>query len=136
MKVNTQEPRSFLAEQRRFNFKPIVLAGTLVALMALAKVLDLGERLGLLRDWIESLGVFGPVAFCALYIAAVIAMVPGFAITVAAGALFGAVWGSIYVSISSTIGAALCFLIARYLARDSVSTWLSRSTKCSGPEVR
>ena len=118
-----------MVEKRRINWKPIAFAGVLVALMVLAKVLGLGERLGSLRDWIESLGALGPVAFCALYITAVLVMIPGFAITVAAGALFGAVWGSIYVSISSTIGAALCFLIARYLARDSVSAWLSRSPK-------
>ena len=118
-----------VVEQRRINFRPIILVGVLVGLMALAKVFNLGEQLGLFRNWVESLGVFGPVAFCALYIAAVIAMIPGFAITVGAGALFGAFWGSVYVSISSTIGAALCFLIARYLARDSVSTWLSGSPK-------
>ncbi len=118
-----------MAEQRRFNFKLIALGVALVGLTALAKILDLGARLGMLSDWIESLGIFGPVAFSALYITAVIAMIPGSAISVAAGALFGSVWGSVYVSISSTIGAALCFLIARYFARGSISTWVSRSPK-------
>jgi uncharacterized membrane protein YdjX (TVP38/TMEM64 family) len=111
-------------EHQRTYLKPVALVVALVALMVIAKSLGLGDRLGQLRDWIESLGAFGPVAFCILYIAAVIAMIPGFAITVAAGAIFGAVWGSVYVSISSTFGAA-----TRYLARDSVSTWLSRSPK-------
>ena len=120
-----------MAERRRFNPKPVVLVAALVILMVLAKVLGLAERLGSLRDWIESLGALGPLAFSALYIAAVIAMIPGFAITVAAGALFGAFWGSVYVSISSTIGAALCFLMARYLARGSVSNWLSGNARFS-----
>jgi uncharacterized membrane protein YdjX (TVP38/TMEM64 family) len=118
-----------VVQQRRINYRPVVLVVTLVGLMTFAKVFNLGEQLGLVRDWIESLGVFGPAAFCALYIVAVLAMIPGFAITVVAGALFGAFWGSVYVSFSSTIGAALCFLIARYLARGSVSTWLSGSPK-------
>ena len=109
--------------------KPIALVVALFGLMAVAKLLDLGERLGLLRDWIESLGAFGPLAFCGLYVLAVVAMIPGSAITIAGGALFGSVWGSIYVSFSSTIGAALCFLIARYFARESVSGWLSKSEK-------
>ncbi len=114
-----------MAEKRRFNWKQLALVGALVALMVLAKVLDLGERLALVRDWIGSLGAFGPVAFCGLYIVAAVAMVPGIALTVGAGALFGSVWGSVYVSIGSTIGSAASFLIARYVARDSVSSWLS-----------
>jgi uncharacterized membrane protein YdjX (TVP38/TMEM64 family) len=118
-----------VAEQRRFNLKAVALVVALVALMVLAKFFGLGERLGSLRGWIESLGAYGPLAFSALYVAAVIAMIPGFAITVAAGALFGSIWGTVYVSIGSTIGAALCFLIARYFARESVSTWLARSTR-------
>ena len=116
-------------KQRHINFRPIILVGVLVGLMTLARAFNLGEQLGLLRDWIDSLGVFGPLAFCAIYIAAVLMMIPGFAITVGAGALFGAFWGSVYVSISSTIGATFCFLIARYLARGSVSNWLSGSPK-------
>ncbi len=114
---------------RRTHVKPLALIATLVALMVLAKALGLGDRLGSLRDWIVSLGAVGPVVFGVIYIAAVIAMIPGFAITVAAGAIFGAAWGSIYVSVASTIAAAACFLIARYFARDSISTWLSRSPK-------
>lgn len=118
-----------MAEKRRVNWKPFALVGALVALMVLAKVLDLGARLVLVRDWIGSLGAFGPVAFCGLYIVAAVAMVPGIALTVGAGALFGSVWGSVYVSIGSTIGAALSFLIARYVARDSVSSWLSGNAR-------
>ncbi len=118
-----------MVEKRRVNWKPLALVGALVALIVLAKVLDLGERLVSVRDWIESLGALGPVAFCALYIVAAVAMVPGIALTVGAGALFGSVWGSVYVSIGSTMGAAMSFLIARYLARDSVSSWLSQSPR-------
>ncbi len=116
-----------MAEKRRLNWKPFALVGALVALMVLAKVLDLGERLVLVRDWIGSLGAFGPVAFCALYIVAAVAMVPGIALTVGAGALFRSVWGSIYVSIGSTRGSAASFLVARYVARDSVLGWLSEN---------
>ena len=118
-----------MAERRRVNWKPFALVSALVALMVLAKVLDLGERLVLVRDWIGSLGAFGPVAFCALYMTAAVAMVPGIALTVGAGALFGSVWGSIYVSIGSTLGSAVSFLVARYVARDSVSGWLSENPR-------
>lgn len=110
--------------EKTIRWKPIAFAGGLVVLLVTARVLELGERLALFRDWIESLGPLGPAAFVALYVVAAVAMVPGIALTVGAGALFGSVWGSVYVSVASTLGAAGGFLIARYLARESVSGWL------------
>jgi len=52
---------------------------------------------------------------------------PGTIFGVIAGALFGSVIGVILISISSTIGASLTFLIARYFARDTVARWLSKN---------
>ncbi len=92
----------------------------LAALFVTAKVFNLGERLGELRDWIDNLGALGPVVFMVLYVLATIAAVPGTALTLGAGALFGSFWGVVLVSISSTTGAALCFLISRYFARDAM----------------
>jgi len=66
-----------------------------------------------------------------LYIAAVVAGIPGSAITIAAGALFGSVLGVILVSIGSTVGASLAFLIARYFARDAVARWAQSKPKFS-----
>ena len=101
----------------------------ILALLIVARVLGLGERLMMIRDWIEGLGMLGPVVFVGIYAAAVVAAVPGSAITVAAGALFGSVVGVIVVSIGSTLGAALCFLIARHFARESTARWLAKSDK-------
>lgn len=110
-------------------WRPIALIAAVIFVLILAKVFGLGEKLGLLRGWIESLGVLGPVVFTALYILAVVAALPGSALTVGAGALFGSVLGVITVSIGSTIGAGLSFLIARYLARDAAARWLNKSEK-------
>ena len=112
------------AKEKTNRWRFIAFAGALVGLLVTARVLDLGDRLALVRDWIESLGALGPAVFVALYVAAAVAMVPGIALTVGAGALFGSVWGSVYVSVASTLGAVGGFLIARYLARESVSGWL------------
>jgi uncharacterized membrane protein YdjX (TVP38/TMEM64 family) len=35
--------------------------------------------------------------------------------------VFGVMWGSIYVSIAATLGATCAFLVARYLARDTIA---------------
>ena len=101
----------------------------IVSLLVVAKVFGLGERLGELRDWIGTLGSLGSLVFVAIYIVAVIAAIPGSALTVAAGALFGSVFGVIWVSIASTVGASLAFLIARYFARDAIVKWLSKNEK-------
>ncbi len=110
-------------------WRPVVLIAAIVVVIILAWVFGLGERLGDLREWIGSLGAWGSLVFVFLYAAAVVAALPGSALTVAAGALFGSVLGVILVSISSTVGAALAFLIARYFARESAARWLSRNEK-------
>ena len=108
-------------------WKPIGLIAAIAGLFVLGRVLGIGDRLGDLRGWIKGLGSWGPAVFLLLYIAAVVAALPGLAISVFAGALFGSVTGVILVSIGSTAGAGLCFLIARFFALDAVARWLSSS---------
>ncbi len=110
-------------------WKLIAMVGVLVALLVLAKVLGLGDRLGQLKEWIASLGAWGPVAFILIYTIATVAMAPGLALTVAAGAIFGSVLGVVIVSAASTLGATLCFLIARYYGRGFIRDWVARNEK-------
>ncbi len=110
-------------------WRPVLLIAVIVAILILAKLFNLGERLGDLRNWIEGLGAWGPLVFILLYAIAVVAALPGSALTVAAGALFGSVLGVILVSLASTLGAGLCFLIARYFTRDAVGRWLATKEK-------
>jgi len=105
--------------------RPLILVLILLSLFVAARIFGLGEKIGDLRAWIESLGSAGMLVFMFIYIAATVAAVPGSAVTVAAGALFGSVFGVILVSISSTVGATLCFLISRYFARNAIVQWLS-----------
>ena len=98
----------------------ILFALSLIAFIILFRLMGWGDKLTDLRAWIAGLGVWGPFVFVLLYIIAVIAALPGSAITIAAAALFGSVLGVILVSIGATIGAALAFLISRYLARDLI----------------
>lgn len=110
-------------------WKLVLFAAVVLSLIVLARVFGLGGRLQELRDWIESMGPAGMAVFVGLYIIAVVAAVPGLPISIAGAAIFGALKGVILVSIGSTLGASLAFLIARYLARDAVSRWLSGSEK-------
>ncbi|MDF1700459.1 MAG: TVP38/TMEM64 family protein [Planctomycetota bacterium] len=111
---------------RRSWLRPALFLAVLVGLFVLARVLDLEGGLESVRSWIDELGPWGPVAFVGVYILATILMVPGAIPTIMAGGLFGAACGTVYASLGSTIGAALSFLIARYLAKAQVDAWLTK----------
>ena len=81
-----------------------------------------------LQTWVESAGSAAPLVFIALYAAATVLFLPGSVITLAAGVLFGPVWGTLWSLTGATLGAALAFLIARYLGGD----WIARR---AGPRL-
>ena len=110
-------------------WKPVLLLGLVVAVLVLARVFHWGDKLKGLQDWIRSFGVWAPLVYGLVYVLAVIAAIPGSAVTLLGGGLFGSVLGTAIVSISSTVGAALSFLIARYFARHAVEKWVSRNEK-------
>lgn len=105
-------------------WRPVALFATVAVLAVLAQWLDVARYLVELRAWIERLGVWGPLVFGLIYIVAVVAVVPGSALTAAAGALFGSVVGILVASTAATVGASLSFLIARHFARDATFNWL------------
>jgi uncharacterized membrane protein YdjX (TVP38/TMEM64 family) len=82
-----------------------------------------------LAGWLQGLGPWAPVIFALVYVAAVVLLVPGSALTLAAGAFFGLVGGTLVASAAATTGAALAFLVARYLARDRIARLLERHPK-------
>src|SRR5262249_60153140 len=110
-------------------FRVVSVTAIALRLFVIARQLPIGEMIEGLSSWVQGLGLWGPVVYGLVYVAAVVALIPGAALTIAAGALFGLVTGTITVSLASTTGAALGFLIARYLARDAVGRWLGRDPK-------
>jgi uncharacterized membrane protein YdjX (TVP38/TMEM64 family) len=95
-----------------------------LGIAALALLIFLGREAGAylprFAAWVESLGVWGPLAFILGYAVATVAFVPGSILTLAAGAIFGLVQGTIYTFAGATLGASAAFLVARYLARGAV----------------
>jgi uncharacterized membrane protein YdjX (TVP38/TMEM64 family) len=87
----------------------------------------LKEGIPQLGLWIDSLGVWGPVAYAGIYAAGVVLALPGSLLTLLGGALFGLVKGVFTVFIGATVGSSLAFLISRYVARDWVARRLARS---------
>ena len=82
-----------------------------------------------LEDSVGDLGLWGPVAFALIYMVATICLFPGSILTLAAGAIFGLWIGFATVSVGSVCGAALAFLIGRYLARGKVEAMARSNAK-------
>ena len=74
----------------------------------------------MLEQWIDAAGLAGPLVFIGIYGIATLLFLPGSLLTLAGGALFGPVWGTLINLTGATLGAALAFLVARYLAADWV----------------
>lgn len=74
-----------------------------------------------LENWVENAGVAAPLLFMAIYAIGAVLFLPGTVLTLAGGALFGPVLGTLYNLTGATLGAALAFLVSRYLASDWVA---------------
>ncbi len=77
-----------------------------------------------LEVWVQGAGAAGPLLFMVVYAIGSVLFLPGSVLTLAGGALFGPVLGTFYNLTGATVGAALAFLVARYLAGD----WVARKT--------
>ncbi|HEX7008405.1 MAG TPA: VTT domain-containing protein [Phycisphaeraceae bacterium] len=104
-------------------------AGIVIGLFLFLQALPIGEGLERLTRAIDALGVWGPLAFAGIYAVATVLMLPGSALTLAAGALFGLGWGVASASVGSTLGAAMAMLIGRYAARERVTRLAQQSPR-------
>jgi uncharacterized membrane protein YdjX (TVP38/TMEM64 family)/rhodanese-related sulfurtransferase len=77
-----------------------------------------------LQSWVQDLGFAAPLVFMLIYAVGTVFFFPGSVLTLAGGALFGPVMGTLINLTGATIGAALAFLVARYLASD----WVEEKT--------
>lgn len=73
-----------------------------------------------LQEAFTDSGLLGAVAFAALYAVLTVALIPGSALTVAAGAIFGPVAGTLVSIAGAVIGATAAFALARRASRGSL----------------
>lgn len=93
-------------------------AAAVVALILLGRAG--GAYLPAFAAWVDTQGVWGPLAFIGGYALATVALVPGSLLTLAAGAVFGVAAGTAYVFAGAVLGTTLAFLLARRAARQAV----------------
>jgi uncharacterized membrane protein YdjX (TVP38/TMEM64 family) len=95
-----------------------------VALLALAALILVARRAGgyipQFAQWVDGLGLLGPLVFVLGYAVATVAFIPGSLLTLAAGAIFGLAQGTLYSFVGASLGAIGAFLVARYFARAAI----------------
>jgi uncharacterized membrane protein YdjX (TVP38/TMEM64 family) len=107
----------------------------LIAILVLA-ALVIAWRLLPVTHWIEHFiayvrgaGALGYVLYIAAYVVCCVLLIPAFALTVAAGAIFGVVKGVVVVLIGATLGATAAFLLGRTIFRRYVEAKVASNPK-------
>lgn len=101
----------------------------LVLLGILVYTLPVGHWLTLLSRYVEGLGFWGPVAYVGISAITTILLVPGTILTATAGVIFDTWTGIASVSLGLTLGAAVSFVVGRYMAREHVEEWVRSRPK-------
>lgn len=114
---------------KKSTFRIIAAVALLGAIIILSRVLPVQGWLENFNQWVDRLGYSGYLVFFAVYVLATVLFLPGSVLTIGAGLLFGVIGGSLAVSAASTTGAAFCFLIGRYVARDRLAKRLGRDPR-------
>ena len=139
--VNGVEPRPFIAHHYQLVIlddettsksticRLVALIVILIALVLAMKFLPVQQWAKNFNDWASQMGVAGVFIFIGVYAVATVLLAPGSVLTIGAGLVFGLWKGFLAVSAGSTLGAALAFLVARFIARDKVEKIARRNEK-------
>ena len=109
--------------------KLVVLAIVVIGLLVATKFLPVEQWLKSFNDWVSHMGVAGIFIFIGVYAAATVLLAPGLILTIGAGFAFGLWKGFLAVSAGATLGAALAFLVARFVARDRIEAMAKGNDK-------
>ena len=93
----------------------LMLRGDLVA----------ADKLELLAEFFEGLGVLAPLAYVALVtVEVVVAPIPGTILYAPAGIIFGGLWGGAFSLIGNVLGAVVSFILMRVLGRSAFERFI------------
>ena len=107
----------------------VALVTIVIALFLAMKFLPVQQWLRTFNDWVAQMGTAGIFIFIGVYAVATVLLAPGAILTIGAGFAFGLWKGFLAVSGGATIGAALAFLVARFIARDKIEAIAQRNEK-------
>lgn len=104
---------------------PLAAAVIVVGMVVVGHSIDVARYTSAAQGWTTVLGPLAPVVYILAYVAATLVGVPSVPFTLLAAILFGPMTGLLVMVAASSISAGIAFLIARYLARDTVAERLA-----------
>ena len=107
----------------------VALIVIVIALFLAMKFLPVQQWLRSFNDWVGQMGVIGIFIFIGVYAMATVLLAPGAILTIGAGFAFGLWKVFLAVSAGSTLGAALAFLVARFIARGKIEAMAKQNEK-------
>ncbi len=109
----------------------LIVPSTLLTGLILSLLLhfDLQNTLLNFVNRLQSPGLWAPIIFIFLDMLFVVFLLPSVLLTLSAGFLFGTLMGSVIIIVATTFGAAIAFLISRYLFKQSVKDYLHNHKK-------
>jgi uncharacterized membrane protein YdjX (TVP38/TMEM64 family) len=105
-------------ERRIAGWGAVVVGAT--ALVVVMLHLPLPELLAGLRAPLRKWGLWGVIAFGAIYVVATLLLLPGYPMTIGAGLTFSLLPGIAVVSLASTLSACIALLVGRAATRSRV----------------
>ncbi len=101
------------------------LLGTLIIVSQMVWDITALFNIDAIQLWLTESEEYAPLLYIAAMTAAVvISPIPSVPLDIAAGAFFGPLIGTIYSALGALAGAAISFIIARYLGRDLIEKFI------------
>ncbi|MCF7907455.1 MAG: TVP38/TMEM64 family protein [Candidatus Omnitrophica bacterium] len=120
-------------EKKRFVkspwFKTIFIVAALVVVIIVLRAVNVDfsniseEKF---KNWIESLGIWGPLAYIVLYILRPLILFPAAVFSAVAGIIWGTGLGFLILLIAANLSATVEFIFARYAARQIIERHLGQ----------
>jgi uncharacterized membrane protein YdjX (TVP38/TMEM64 family) len=112
-------------------FKALVFAAFIAAAVYVVRFTPVKEFLTAeaLGRFLDSAGIWAPIAYMAVYAVGVCLFLPGTLLTGLGAAIFGPYWGFLYVWVGAMLGASAAFLIGRTLGREFAASLIGDRLK-------
>jgi uncharacterized membrane protein YdjX (TVP38/TMEM64 family) len=120
------------------NVKMCLLLLVVVCLLATGWAMwALGEiDLNQLQRWLDTWGIWAPIAYIAIYAIATVMILPSTALNLAGGALFGPWLGTFWTSLAAILAAIAAFAFTRTVGREAVAKRLAGRWQTMDAEVK
>jgi len=93
-------------------------------MLTILYALGIHQQVVTMLQWIDRQGAWAAILFIVVMALAVVLLLPGVLFTTGAGFVFGILEGTLYVVTGTALGAAVAFLIARYLLGQRARIYL------------